>query len=315
VPPVVFGRLVQLIRDPAAHTVPHELSAQMSVSQPFEGPPEQSKKPGSQVMLQVPDAQEPPLVFARSVQFRREPAAHTVPHEVSVQMAVSQPFEGPPEQSKKPPEQVTLQVPEAQVPPVVFGRSVQLIRPAHVVPQALFIQMLASQPVDDTLSQLSKPAMQAPRVHVPPGQVSAALARLHVTPQPPQSVRVVVERSHPSPALPLQSSKPPLHAVMVQVPVAHDSVAFVRLHAVPQPPQLVRELRAVSQPLLATVSQLPRPASQVPTAHVPEAQVSVPPASAHATPHPPQSVRVRVLRSQPLPSLPSQLSKPALQVP
>lgn len=44
---------------------------------------------------------------------------------------------------------------------------------------------------------------------------------------------------------------------MAQVPVAQVAVAFVRAHAVPQAAQFVSEVSAISQPFVASASQLP----------------------------------------------------------
>src|SRR5688572_4874445 len=63
-------------------------------------------------------------------------------------------------------------------------------------------------------------------------------------------------------------------------------------------PQCVSVRVDVSQPLGTAPSQFPKPGSHMTMSHVPEPQVSVALLRAHATPHPPQSVSVRVDVSQ-----------------
>jgi hypothetical protein len=68
------------------------------------------------------------------------------------------------------------------------------------------------------------------------------------------------------------------------------------------------DLRFVSQPLVALLSQLPKPGSQVPSAHLPAMQVALALAKLHVVPQTPQlSGSVCRFFSQPLAALPSQL--------
>jgi hypothetical protein len=97
------------------------------------------------------------------------------------------------------------------------------------------------------------------------------------------------------------------------VPVAQVGVPLITVHAMPHVPQFVSVLSGASQPLLATPSQLPKPALQLAIAQVPVPQVEVAFARLHATPQPPQFVSVFSAVSQPLAVTPSQLPKPALQ--
>jgi hypothetical protein len=106
--------------------------------------------------------------------------------------------------------------------------------------------------------------------------------------------------------------KPVLQLTSVQVPLEHETLALGRLQATPQAPQLVREVREVSQPLLVLPSQLPQPAVQV-GEHTPELQVVVPWALVQLLPQAPQLVVEVSAASHPLVSRPSQLPQPVLQ--
>jgi hypothetical protein len=105
-------------------------------------------------------------------------------------------------------------------------------------------------------SQSPKPLLHASVAQLPEAQLVTAFAREHGALQAPQSWLVFVLVSQPLFTLPSQSPKPTLHAVVVQVPVAHDAVALGRLHAVPHAPQLAAVRSDVSQPLTAEASQL-----------------------------------------------------------
>jgi hypothetical protein len=137
-------------------------------------------------------------------------------------------------------------------------------------------------------------------------------AFVQASPHDKQFVDVPSCVSQPACAL-VQSRKPLLQVVSVQVPVAHDSLAFGRLQATLQPPQLVSVFRGRSQPLPAVLSQSSQPASQFVTSQVPEAQLGVPCAVLHERPHMPQFVRVLSCVSQPLLRLPSQSPQPIWQ--
>ena len=132
---------------------------------------------------------------------------------------------------------------------------------------------------------------------------------MQTSPHPRQFVSVPSCVSQPACMLE-QSRKPVLQVVSVQVPVAHDSLAFARLHGTPQPPQLVRVLSGISQPLPGVSSQSSQPLSQVVTWQVPVAQLGVPCAVLHERPHMPQFTSVLSSVSQPLLRLPSQSPQP-----
>jgi hypothetical protein len=148
-------------------------------------------------------------------------------------------------------------------------------------------------------------------VHVPLVQDSLALARSHVVPHAPQLARVVNAVSHPLPTRPSQSSKPSLHIVSVQVPVAHDSVALARSQAVPHVPQSDSVISEVSHPFVPMLSQLPKSMSHPVSVHVPVAHDSVPFARLQLTPQAPQSVSVVMGVSHPSVTSPLQSSHPA----
>ena len=83
----------------------------------------------------------------------------------------------------------------------------------HTSPQAeqlLVVPSVVSQPLPGLLSQLPKPVVQVPSVHVPVLQLALALAREHPTLQSPQSVFVVTLRSQPLSGLPSQLLNPVL---------------------------------------------------------------------------------------------------------
>lgn len=85
------------------------------------------------------------------------------------------------------------------------------------------------------------------------------------------------------------------------------------LHESPQPPQFEVVPSCTSQPLPVLPSQLANPAPHEPKVHVPVLHDAEAFGNEQATLQLPQSVSVRMLRSQPLSGLPSQLLKPALQ--
>jgi hypothetical protein len=93
---------------------------------------------------------------------------------------------------------------------------------------------------------------QAPVAHV-----AVAFAREHPVPQPPQFVSDVSPVSQPLLSTPSQLPQYALHDEMAHEPVPHVAVALAREHVLPQLPQFVSEVSAVSHPLLSTPSQLP----------------------------------------------------------
>ena len=146
--------------------------------------------------------------------------------------------------------------------------------------------VFVSQPVEALLSQLPKPELQAPSVQTPPGHVSAALARLHVTLQSPQSVSVAVLRSQPLLGLPSQLLKFAAQ-VGTQAPAVHVVVPLALVHCVPHVPQFDVVFSEASQPLLCWLSQLPKPELQE-IEQEPRLQVGVAFAPLQTAPHAPQ---------------------------
>jgi hypothetical protein len=121
-------------------------------------------------------------------------------------------------------------------------------------------------------------------------------------------------RSQPLFGLPSQLKKPAAQ-LGEQTPLTHEVVPLALVHCVPHAPQLAVVLTASSQPFVLFMSQLPKPAVQVPSVQVPVEQDSLAFARSHGVLHAPQSDRVFSGLSQPLEAVPSQLSKPALHAP
>lgn len=100
----------------------------------------------------------------------------------------------------------------------------------------------------------------------------------------------------------------------MHVPLPHDSAALARSQITPQPPQFVSVFVEVSQPLPVPPSQFAKPALQVVSVQVPDAQLSPAFGMSQPSPQPPQFVSELSAVSQPLASSPSQFAKPALHV-
>jgi hypothetical protein len=149
-------------------------------------------------------------------------------------------------------------------------------------------------------------------------QAAVAPGVVQRTPQPLQfagSLKVLT--SQPLAGLPSQSAKPTLQVPTAQRPLTHDAVALGTVHRAPHPPQLSESLaNGASQPLLALLSQSPKPAEHAAIRHWPSLQAADEPGKVHRFPHVPQcAVLVARVVSQPLAATPSQSAKPALQVP
>jgi hypothetical protein len=181
----------------------------------------------------------------------------------------------------------------------------------HALPQVpqwvVLVPVLVSQPLPTLLSQFPQPALHV-MVQAPPEHAGVPLAEEHAALHAPQWPTVeLVFVSHPLDGLLSQLPQPVLQVVSEQTPVAHDSLAFGRSHSVPQPPQSVRVLSEVSQPLFGLPSQLPNP-DRHDGVHTPATQEVVPLALVHALPHSPQFALVLSAISQPLGISPSQLA-------
>jgi hypothetical protein len=182
-------------------------------------------------------------------------------------------------------------------------------------PQSASVRSDVSHPVEASASQSPKFVAQLVISHVPVAQLSPAFASAHTAPHEPQLVRLLSGVSQPFASTPSQSAKPMLQVPMRQVPVEQSAVAFARMHATPQPPQLVTVRREVSQPFASTPSQFAKPASQLAMPQTPLPHVAVAFERLQPMPQPPQFVVVRIDVSQPVASRPSQSSKPVTQVP
>jgi hypothetical protein len=147
-------------------------------------------------------------------------------------------------------------------------------------------------------------------------QVSVALARLQAWPQAPQFVRELSCVSHPLLATPSQLPYPALHVPSWQAPPKQTADALAKVQFVVQFPQCAASLlKFDSQPLLALLSQLPKPELQV-IPHTPPLHVAVPLVLLHEVAQFPQRVGVvLVFVSHPFVALASQLPQPAAHVP
>lgn len=195
-----------------------------------------------------------------------------------------------------------MHVPEAQDSPA-FARS----QTAPHDPQLVSVVRSVSQPFAALPSQFPKPVLHDPSWHTLPKHVAPAFVNAHTWPQVAQFCVLEVRlTSQPSEASPLQLPKPVVHT-MPHAPAEHDGVPFALEHAAPHAPQFAMlDCVFVSQPFAALASQFPKPTEHDTSWHDPVAQEALPLNVVHAWPHPPQSVRVRRLVSQPLFWLPSQ---------
>jgi hypothetical protein len=149
---------------------------------------------------------------------------------------------------------------------------------------------LTSHPFVPRPSQFANPALHAPSVQAPDGQVCVALARLQTAPQAPQFVSVPRLASQPFAASPSQLPKPLVHACRLQAPLKHVADAFANVQACPQVPQFATlPFRFVSHPLAAFRSQSPKPDVHA-TPQAPPEQLGVPFVALQIRPHPPQFV-------------------------
>lgn len=160
--------------------------------------------------------------------------------------------------------------------------------------------------------QLPKLALQLIEQE-PSAQPGVPFALEQEVPQAPQLPTLVcVLTSQPLAATPSQLPNPGLQVPSVHDPDAHDSEALAKSQIAPQEPQLVSVVRLVSQPFAALPSQFPNPGLQLPIWHAPPKQDAPALVKLHTVVQLPQWVGLFVvLVSQPLPTLPSQLPKPA----
>ena len=102
--------------------------------------------------------------------------------------------------------------------------------------------------------------MHAPIAQAPPVHCGVALAYVHTVEQVPQwFTSVPVFCSQPLDASPSQLPYPELQASL-QAPAEHEGVALAEPQTLLQLPQLLVEVRAVSQPSAVLALQSPKPA-------------------------------------------------------
>src|SRR5579872_2211220 len=200
------------------HDLPHPPqlagSAFVLSSQPSWGLPLQSPNP----VLHVPTVHAPPL--QPGVSFC---TGHERPHPPqlpgSVFVLTSQPSCGLPLQSPNP----VLHIPTVHIPPPHAGTS---LNAGHVLPHPPQFPgsapVFTSQPSIALLLQSVKPALHVPTVQLPPLHPGTSFSAGPASRHPPQFPgSALVFTSQPSIALPLQSTKPVLHAATVQLPPPH----------------------------------------------------------------------------------------------
>ena len=252
------------------------------VSQPLATLPSQFPKPAEHEIEQEP-AEQVGVPLA---------AEHAVPQPPQfaalVFVLVSQPFPALPSQLPKLASHPTSwQVPLAH-DSVAFGIS----QATPQAPQLVSVFRLVSQPLVASPSQFANPVAQV-GTQAPAVQVEVPFAFEHTVPQVPQFAGLVFRfASQPLAATPSQFPKPALHVRMPHVPDEHVSVAFRSEQTVPQLPQFAVLLCVfVSQPLVASPSQLPQPGTHV-GAQAPAAHTVVPCRLVQPFPHEPQLERL-----------------------
>lgn len=274
-------------------------------SQPFEGNPSQSAKPGRQ----LPTAHVPPRQAATALGSAH--IAPQAPHAITlVRRFVSQPLTALPSQLAKPAEQAKPHVLAAQVGVAFAGAE-------HGAPQlpqfATEVLKSTSQPSSVDPLQLPAPAMHAPSEQTPALQVPTARGNAQLRPHAPQWASDTARSvSQPLLAVRSQLSKPASHRPMEQLPPEQSPVARGKVHLVPHIRQFALSFcRSTSQPLTVLPSQSPRSVAHAVRVHSPPMQSPTPPKKLHSLPQRPQFVSVRARStSQPLAVLPSQSPKP-----
>jgi hypothetical protein len=117
--------------------------------------------------------------------------------------------------------------------------------------QTLAMFASVSQP-SSGFAQLNQPLEQVGEQSYAPDPVEMHVfvpcEFVHVLPQPLQFWLVPRVVSHPLPVCMSQFAKPVSHVPIVQVPVVHDSAAFVKEQGLPHVPQSVSVEVGVSQP-------------------------------------------------------------------
>ncbi|MBK8694091.1 MAG: hypothetical protein IPN17_17860 [Deltaproteobacteria bacterium] len=264
---------------PPGHTRPQApqllLSPLRLISQPLGTSPSQSRKPAAQeATVHAPAAQ--PAVPLITVHARPQ-----VPQWATVVLVlVSQPLLRLPSQLPSPELQAMEHTPplHAGVPPLLGQRLPQLAGMPDTtgppMPQLLtLLSVVVSQPLPSMPSQLPRPTPHTtiemrhiPAVHTGLAPVGAE-QRVPQAPQLEMSP-IAVFTSQPLAGLPSQSAKPALQAPRMQRPAAQVAAALAKLQRLPQTPQFMASVEVVvSQPLVATLSQLPKPSRQLARVH------------------------------------------------
>lgn len=203
-----------------------------------------------------------------------------------------------------PPPEVPVVVPHAQRP---IASQVSLV-PQETPQSPQFV-------VEYAVSHHGAPPAQSsrPELHTQARETQVAPVP-QLFPHAPHVVLLSRLASQPLASLPSQLANPGLQLPMWQDPPEQLAVAFVRVHATPQPPQSLVVSSGRSQPSASLPLQSSKRLLQVWMAHVRVAHVAVAFAREHPVPQLPQSLVVLSGRSQPLLTLPSQLPNPGMQL-
>jgi hypothetical protein len=253
---------------------------------------EQSVVGGMQVVTHVPPEQ-------------RVPGGHTLPQPPQWLLSV--------ETLTHVPSHDTWPIGQVHVP---ITQSCPPVQRRPQAPQWLLSEArLVSQPLLALPSQLPKPELQVPKVHVPPTQEALALGKTQRLPQLPQWLMLLRwSTSQPLLTLPSQLPKPVLQVIDTHTPPAQVGIPLVSLQLRLQAPQCrTSVLRSTSQPSVSVPLQSPRGAMHAPpNPHAPTAQMDVRPiGDMQRRPHIPQwLVSLAMLVSQPSMGLMLQSAKP-----
>jgi len=189
---------------------------------------------------------------------------------VLVVVLVSQPFTASPSQLPKP----VLQVPSRHTPPAHDTAPLVRVQAWPQPPQfARLVEVSTSQPSPALPLQSARLPGQVPRAvpQVPEVHTGTrpGVVVLQMVPQVRQLLTAVLRLvSQPFSAMPSQLPKPVLQTPSAQRPLAQVADALGKLQVLPQAPQcVVLVLVLASQPLPLLLSQLAKPALQVPRTH------------------------------------------------
>ena len=228
-------------------------------------------------LIHVPEQSTVPVGHVQTL------AVHTLPPEqmrpqapqlrLSEARLVSQPLVVLLSQLPKP----AVHVPSRQEPVTQVAVALGKTQGRPQPPQWLvLLEKSASQPLATLVSQSPYPAPQSMRTHTPPAHVGVPLVLLHARPHAPQFVAEVASVVSQLP-LPSQSAEPGMQMLRPHMPMTQVAARPVMLgQTVPHMRQLVVSvLRLVSQPLLGSRSQSPKPGVHGPMVHAPATQLAV----------------------------------------